>query len=283
MWHEGKVVLQDHDLLAERSLAALGAKPPMCLRIFDAWRDMRDSEIVCELLLRDAARSPGLLAGVKVTHDARKRPRHEAPPPMPARVANRPRRPRPPSRRERQDVQRQREKRWWAAALVEALPPSLRTALALSAIVNFQRHWHDAGFRAEHAKHIEPAVTALVTPLFEYSVRRWRRFKPRARFLAVASLLAPGEPPTCAARAVDDGAFGELALSISWFTDVWARDLALLDHCFVLGLAPAYGDGEQLGVLALRWEHQDWRSARSVVAPARVTEPRPGELRLQWL
>ncbi len=105
---------------------------------------------------------------------------------------------------------------------------------------------------------------------------------PRARFLPVASLLAPGEPPTCDARAFSEGAFGDLALPISWFTDVWARDMALLDQCFVLGRAPEFGDGKQPCVFALRWEHQDWRTARSVVAPALVTECR-GDRRLQWL
>jgi hypothetical protein len=256
----------------------------MCLRIFDAWHQMRDSEIAGELLLGGSTRSPEALAGEEATRAAQIARGRATPQPVQAPVANRPRRARRPSRRERQDVQRQRERRSWATTLVKALPPALRTALALSVIVNFERHWHDAEVRREHAKNLEPALSALAQPLFEYSARRWSgRFKPNARFGAYASLLAPGEPPRCDARAVSRGAFGKLALPISWFTDVWARDIALLDHCFVLGLAHELGEEDQLGVYALRWEHQDWKTARSLVAPALVIERGRGDWRLRWL
>ena len=39
-WRRGKLVLEDHDVLSERSLVALGSKPPRCLEVLDAWREM---------------------------------------------------------------------------------------------------------------------------------------------------------------------------------------------------------------------------------------------------
>lgn len=39
-WRWGSVVVEDHDLAAERAMRALGAETPACLRILKQWRDL---------------------------------------------------------------------------------------------------------------------------------------------------------------------------------------------------------------------------------------------------
>lgn len=178
----------------------------------------------------------------------------------------------------------ERQERVWAITLIDALPPALRRALALSVIVSIERRWDDDEFRREHAKRIEPALTAIAAPLFEQSVRRWRRnLKPYAGFVAEAWLLAPGEQPGCAAWADSGGAHAALSLPLSWFTEVWARGIAVVDDCFVLAVAGSSRDGMTLRGLALRWERQDRDTSRSVKAPALLTRGNGGDWRLRWL
>ena len=263
-WRDGKLVVEDHDVVAEEALSALGGRPPMCLQVLDAWRRAtRDSEILYELLIKDSRQSPGLLAVMKAAHETRMR-RSEG---MAARSAER----------------LERERRRWATTLIKTLPPAFRRALVLSMLLNVERRWADADVREEHAKHVEPALTAIVTPLLEQSARRWRRYSsPVARFAAEASLLAPGETPRCSARADGGGAHADLALPVSWLREVWTPGIALLGDGFVLGLAHGSGGGAGLHVLAARWERQTWETARWTTAPAVVTQSRRGDWRLHW-
>lgn len=284
-WRRGKVVLEDHDILAEQSLTALGAKPPVCLQVLEAWRAMRDSTLVYELLLRDSMQPPELLAVMKATHEDRIGRAQEMPQRVGARLRKHPEGAQILSELQDRAAERvAREKRRWATAVIKALPAALKRALGLSVIVNVARHWDEDAYRREHVKHIEPALTAIATPLFEHSARQWRRnLKPYARIEAEASLLGPREPPKCTARADSGGAHAVLALPISWFTDVWSRGIALVDHCFVMGLAESVEDEMELRVHAVRWERRGWESSSSAEAPALVTRGRRGNWRLHWL
>ncbi|CAN5511039.1 hypothetical protein BH20ACT18_BH20ACT18_12500 [soil metagenome] len=288
-WRRGKLVLEDHDLLAERSLSALGAKPALCVEVLEAWRAMRGSEHLHDLLLRDRTLSPEELARMKAGHELVMKRTQERPGHMRAALGglggNPPRAAEMLSQIERQAAEGlERQERVWAITLIDALPPALRRALALSVIVSIERRWDDDEFRREHAKRIEPALTAIAAPLFEQSVRRWRRnLKPYAGFVSEAWLLAPGEQPGCAAWADSGGAHAALSLPLSWFTEVWARGIAVVDDCFVLAVAGSSRDGMTLRGLALRWERQDRDTSRSVKAPALLTRGNGGDWRLRWL
>ena len=276
-WRRGKLVLEDHDLLAERSLIALGSEPPLCLQLLEAWRRMRGPELLYEFLLRDSTLPPAELAFRKVRHDeAITRSIH--PPFVRGQTAQRQR------AFERAAAARlEREKRMWDITLIEALPPSLRKALALSVIVKVERHWHEERYRRTHGQHIESALTEIAAPLFERSARRWRRnLKPHATFVAESWLLAPGEEPTCAAWADSGGAFAVLSLPLSWFTEIWAPGIALVDDCFVLGLSGRSADGTSLSVVALRWERAARGTSKSVQAPAILTRGNNGGWSLHW-
>ena len=45
-WRRGKLVLDDHDLAAEESFAALGGEPALCLEVMRAWRTAVDDREV---------------------------------------------------------------------------------------------------------------------------------------------------------------------------------------------------------------------------------------------
>ena len=284
-WRRGKLVLEDHDVLAERALMSLGARPPVCVEILDAWRRLRNTYLLYDLLVSEPTVSAEELRRKKAQREAhithvRLMAQRER-----ARLAKQPGGSEMLKQLERQAADAlERELHIWAITLIEALPAALRKTLALSLIVHVARHWHDEDFRRTHARHVESSLTAIAAPLFEQSARRWRaNMKPYAVFVAESWLLAPGEQPMCAAWADSGGAHAALSLPVSWFTDVWARGISLVDGCFVLGLAETPRDETHLQVLALRWERQGREISRSVTAPALVTRAGDGEWRLRWM
>ncbi|HEV2766210.1 MAG TPA: hypothetical protein VGV63_00710, partial [Acidimicrobiales bacterium] len=70
-WRTGKVVLEDHDLAAERMLQALGGGTCECLRVLKRWRDLHSwatsGELYLQMRSRVAAQvlAPGELASVQ--------------------------------------------------------------------------------------------------------------------------------------------------------------------------------------------------------------------------
>ena len=275
-WRRGRLVLEDHDVLAERTLTAFGSAPPLCIEVLDAWRRMRDTELLHGFLLRDSTIPPAQLAVWRRRHE--KDIARATPPP---RVAH----PRPMDvRREmRQRERLERAQRLWDINLIDALPPALRRSLALSVIVNVQRHWDDAEYREMHGEHLEFALAAIAGALFEQSARRWRRnIKAYARFEIETRLLTPGWHPTCDASLDTGGASAVVSLSPSWFIDVWARGVGVVDGCFVLSRAGRSRDRTSLPVVAVRWERQGRSASRSVPAPAIVTRSPNGDWSLHW-
>lgn len=275
-WRRGKLVLEDHDVLAERSLTALGSEPPLCVQVLEAWRRMRHTELLYEFLLgeRIICEEEFVRRQIrrKLTEDAAARARLARLPPQAAHML----------RRLRPDLP-EREERMWDLTLIEALPASLREALALSVIVNVERHWHDEDYRRTHAEHIESALAARVNEAFEQSARRWRRnVRPYARFEIQTRLVTTTEQPACEVSLGTGGAAGLLTVPFSWFIEVRARGIALVDGCFILSRAGASRRDESLPVIAIRWERASQNTSRSVAAPAIVSRRPGGDWSLRW-
>lgn len=275
-WRRGKLVLEDHDLLAERSLTALGSEPPLCMRVLQAWRRMRNTELLYGFLLRDDdAMAPEEVIAPRLLYDARAElltSRRRLPPHMAATL--------------RRDLAArvERDKEMWDIMLVDALPDALRRALALSVLVRVERQWGDERYRRRHAEHIESALTVITQPLFEQSVRRWRRnLKPHATFAIELRLLGPGDPPACAGWADHGGAFALLSLPASWFTDVWAQGIALVDGCLVLSRGDASFEASSFSVVAVRWQREGGGISGARAAPAVVSTTRDGEQSVHWI
>lgn len=273
-------MLEHHDVLAERSLAALGGEPATCLEVLDAWRELRDAEWFHEFLLRESRVPPDEVARrreiySRAEEDVKQLQQMARHPPFSQRRSH---------FEDRAADHLARERRFWALTLIEALPPALRRMLALSILVRVERRWHDDGFRNSNKRFVESALSAAVFPLFEQSARTWRRnLKPYATFVTEAWLLGPGERPTCAAWADSGGAFAVLSLPLSWFRDVWARGIALVDGCLVLAVDHRSRDDDALRVVALRWQREGREKSKSTEAPAHLTRAADGRWCLYWL
>ena len=69
-WRRGNLVIEDHDLVAERAMRALGSETPACLRLLKQWRDLHSWATSTELFVQMRDRlgperilAPGVLAG----------------------------------------------------------------------------------------------------------------------------------------------------------------------------------------------------------------------------
>ena len=51
-WRRGKVVLEDHDLSAERTMLAFGGQPCECLKTLNRWREMHSGRIPAQVIRR---------------------------------------------------------------------------------------------------------------------------------------------------------------------------------------------------------------------------------------
>ena len=274
-WRRGKLVLEDHDLLSERSLTALGSEPPACVQVLDAWRRMRSPELLYEFLLRENTMPADELAFRRSRFEA-KLHRLNTPPPVPPQAAA--------AWRQAMQASLEREKQVWDTVLIEALPAELRRTLALSALVAFERQWHDEAYRRVHEQHIAGALTKITQPLFEQSVRHWRRnLKPQATFVLGLWLGAPDEQPSCCGWVDSGGAFATLTLSTSWFTHVWAHGLALVDGCFVLSRGDGSSEGSSFPAVAVRWQRQVGGISGARAAPAVVSTTPDGQRSLHWI
>lgn len=215
------------------------------MQVLDAWRRMRGPKLLYEFLLREDTMSAEEYAFHRSRFAAQLH-RLNRPPPVPPQAAAAWRR-----------TRLERDKQVWDTMLIEALPAELRRTLGLSALVAFERQWHDEECRRVHEQHVAAAPTKIAEPLFEQSVRHWRRnLKPQATFVLGLWLRAPDEPPACSGWVDSGGAFATLTVSTSWFTRVWAHGLALVDGCFVLRRGDGSRDGSSFPVLAVRWERE---------------------------
>lgn len=274
-WRRGKLVLEDHDLLAERSLTALGSESPLCVEILEAWRRRRGIELLYKVLLRDDTEPPPEAATFYGTMRAVLVRPHSSGGRMSPRM-------RAALQAMKADLEGERQ--MWDITLIQTLPPVLRRMLALSELVSLGRRWRDERYRRRHLKHVTPVVTPITHPLFAQSVRRWRRnLKPHATFTTELRLVGPGEPPTCEGWVDSGGAFAILSLPTSWFADVWARGIALVDGCFVLSRGDGSCDGSSFPVVAVRWQRQPGGISGARAAPAVVSTTPAGERSLHWV
>lgn len=270
-WRRGKLVLEDHDLLAERSLVALGGTPPACLQVLDAWQRRRAIGLLPSSLLSEHDLPPAEVAYRRQRYEAHLEVTCHRTLPAHFRVHF--------ERWNRSE--RDRERRLWELALIEALPAAMRRALALSMLVAIERSWDDDC--AAQRRRTETLLADTANPLLEQSARQWRRnLKPYASFVVETDVVTPRDQPTCAGLLATDGGALLLRLPIAWFFEVWAHGAALVDGCFVLGRAGRAADARSFPVAAVRWERATAHTSRPVQAPALLTKGEDGAWGLRW-
>jgi hypothetical protein len=281
-WQRAKLVLEDHDLLAERSLVALGGEPPLCLQILDAWRQpVLAPDMLDRLLLDERTMDPEEFLLRRLRYEqALETAMGGFPFVLPRAVWSRVK----AAMRQRTEHEFEREQRLWKSTLIESLPPQLRRRRALAGIVQLARSASGDDDRYRPLELPEFMLRSVAEPLLERSVRRWRRnLKPFASVLVEARLQAPGEPAGCTARIDNSGAHVTLTLPLVWFTDVWAHGIALVDDCFVLRRATGERDESRVDVIAVRFERTSRDLSTAVQARAVVTRGAEGEWSLSWL
>lgn len=273
-WRRGKLVLEDHDLLAERSLLALGSDAPPCVEVLHAWRRVRDATMLRTCLFREGTMPPAELAVWRAFYEAETDRLERAIFPVGG-VAQAPHAGRA--------ALRARNLRMWDTTLIEALSPGLRTALALSIIVGIARHWHDDEYRFRHGHRVESALATIANRLLEESARRWRcNVRPHAIFTIDTQALAPWERPRCAGSVGTGRAVASLSLPVSWLLDVWARDAqdeAAVDE---RDAARRPRDDTTLHVVAVRWARDARHGSQMVAAPALLRRGADGGWSLRW-
>jgi hypothetical protein len=279
-WRRGKLVLDDHDLAAEESFAALGGEPAVCLEVLRAWRAAVDDRQVlwfwdaprigdpdmAKMLESIRSQQQQILAGHRAVVASPSGRRTVPAPAIPKEVLDRMR------------TQIAAEHR---RSLLSALPEELRVRLGLSAIVRAERRQGDRFWFAPRAPDIQTALTARVAPAVEASMRAWRGRLAGHHVVTVESwIAAPGEVATVCGLMDDAGGWAAACLPIRWLVDVWARGVAVVDGCFVLEVS---GDGDdRLAVTAARWERRLPAGSTPVVDPAVLHRVDDGTWRLRW-
>ena len=278
-WRRGKLVLDDHDLAAEESFAALGGEPALCLEVLRAWRSAVDDREVlwfwdtprigdpdmAKMLANVRAQQQHLLAS------------HRAMVASPTGRRTAPAGAIPKEILDRMRTQMAAENR---RSLLSALPEDLRMRLGLAAIVRAQRHQGDRFWFASRSGDIQTALTTRVAPAIEASMRAWRGRRARHHLVTVESwIAAPGEVANVCGLMDDAGGWAAASIPIRWLVDVWARGIAVVEGCFVLEVVS--DTGEHLGVTAARWERRLPTGSTPVVEPA-VLHRVDGGWRLRW-
>lgn len=278
-WRRGKLVLDDHDLAAEESFAALGGEPALCLEVLRAWRSAVDDREVlwfwdtprigdpdmAKMLASVRAQQQHLLAGHRAMVASPTGRRAVPAGAIPKEILDRMR------------TQLAAEQR---RSLLSALPEDLRMRLGLAAIVRAERRQGDRFWFSSRAPDIQTALTARVAPAIETSMRAWRGRLAGHHLVTVESwIAAPGEEATVCGLMDDAGGWAAASMPIRWLVDVWARGIAVVDGCFVLEVASDTGD--HLGVTATRWERRLPTGSTPVVEPA-VLHRIDGGWRLRW-
>jgi hypothetical protein len=280
-WRRSKLVLDDHDLGAEESFAALGGEPALCLEVLQAWRAAVDDRQV--LWFWDAPRNgdPDMAEMLGVVRNRQQRMvashrRLVASGRGPASMG--PGQAIPPEILDRMRTQMAVEHR---RSLLSALPEDLRIRLGLAAIVRARRHQHDPGWFGLRAADLQTALSARVAPAVEASMRAWRGRLAGHDGVTIESWIAsPGEAAGVCGLMDDAGGWAAAWVPLHWLVDVWARGVAVVDGCFVLEMC-SRGAGDRLSVQATRWERRVAPASTPVVEPAVLVRV-DGGWRLRW-
>jgi hypothetical protein len=108
-------------------------------------------------------------------------------------------------------------------------------------------------------------LEACAVPAIEDSIRAWRGPRASRQWFFVECHPFEGAGPRSISGSVDDHVgLAAVTLPLTWLVDVWARNAALIDDCFVL--AAFRRDGTTLAVEVVRWERDASGRSRPVIA-----------------
>jgi hypothetical protein len=256
-WRKGRIIVEDHDVDAELALSALGADPPPCLQMLAAWRD---GVARCDSVRwLTAAVLPPSPEGVAFMAHAQV-PRL---PPVPG--LSRARR-----RQMLATAEAELRQRHFRHLLTSSGPDWLRR-VATAATVHTLRGAErvSLGRIPEDDVDVAEVLNACVVPAVEENIRRWRGPRASRQWFLIECRAFEGAGPVGIAGSVDDHVgLATVTVPLQWLIDVWARNAALIDDCFVL--AARRIDGATLSVDIVRWERDASGRSYPVVGTGRA-------------
>lgn len=225
-WRRGKVVLEDHDLGAERGMVAFGGELCPCMRVLEIWVEQ--------------FRMPPDLFGQMHT---------------------------------------------WLGEQSFLLPDEFAQPRRSAMVLNWERTWRfESWLPTKQAKLLFEELKDKALPALRRHLNAWKA-KTGARVVAgcQVALLPSNRTPNI------DGSTDRVAMRATawlhprWVVDVWLHGIAVVDDAFVVDLTKARS-GNDLEVVAVRWEPDAAGSWATVAAPARVWRDAgsDGEWRLTW-
>ena len=270
-WRRGKLVLEDHDLTAERALVALGGKPCTCVEVLEVWRASLDNRSGLDALRDGDDDTVEGIMGRLTFAEAVMRQEEQV-----GRLLPRLRLGPQAGGNLLRLVAR-------GGTLRRALPFDLRFRLALAVVMRCSREWpardvvmsvgHEVGALLE-----QKAARAVID-----GMRSWRgRLAAHARVDVECHPAGERESPAVTGRAEAGGAAVSVCLPIRWLVDVWARGVEVVDGCFVVSVDGVYADGRVLDVRATRWERAEIAASVPVVSPAVLVRDEEGQWHLRW-
>lgn len=267
-WRRGKLLLENHDLDAERALGALGAEMCDCMDLVGAWsaQDLARAEVVHSLVRGSAQHGP-ILWSLSVPGLDRMRRSAKDMQRLRVRI--------PP---EAWDAMVFSQQRLYRRTLLRTLPGDLGQRHIAGAIVAWDRRWTEVPpddritLHAVLGRRVRRAVVA--------SIASWHRVDFRRPPEVAVTVSGSESVSTISGHATHDGAGVTASVPLSWLVTVWARGLAVVDGCAVLA-AGTMDDGV-IAARAVRWERVQSLASEPVVAPARLWREDGGTWHLRW-
>lgn len=262
-WRSGDLTLLDHDVEAEETLSALGSELPRCVAILQAWSGFEVDQF-----------DPRMLVALVAEEVLSERARTQVETKVGIRASD------PHSFRlawtlgPRANVRRMVDQARHFLALYE-LAPELRRRFAYDFVTRAELNWGKRGFKRRNF----PAFELLLNLVAERSFRRTVKSLGESLGIGVPvpikwGVLDPGAAPHFSGLITRSTVRYEPRLPISWLSNVWAREFAVVDDTFVLQVQDA--EDEKLDAVAVRWAAESDDSFKARMAPAVLERERAG-------
>jgi len=263
-WERGKLVLEDHDVSAERAMVALGGPSFTCLDLLNVWEDgARDLHAVHRL--RGLADTP--LRPVR-SHQLHV-PASQLPGPPPRLLSQLP-------ERQRQALQVTLDLRE-RARLLWSLPPELHVRVGLSAVMRAERG--DEGARERDAAHLDETLRILAMPAIRAAMAAAPTALDAQRVDIDCWSVGPDHAPWIDGKVDRSAASAGVGLPWSWLTKVWAWNLAVVGANMVLAVTDADLKARTVRALVARWEQGPPGSSSPVLRNVLLARDGSGEWR----
>ncbi|HEY3239943.1 MAG TPA: hypothetical protein VGL92_10295, partial [Acidimicrobiia bacterium] len=225
-WRKGRVVLEDHDVAAERALAALGGEPCVCLELLAAWRLGITRPGTLRWLQAPAvpASAEGVaflaLSAASVSAAPTRTGGWFGYAPAPSwQVTVGGGSPSPLQQRQMMAYVQEQERRQHLWQLLASSGPDWLMRAATAAAVHMLRHpdGSEAGEAPEEDVDMAHLVRACAVPTVEENMRRWRGPRAARQWLTVECHPYEGAGPPSVAGSIDDhGGQAVVTLPLHW-------------------------------------------------------------------